>query len=117
MTAIPISRAILEELRDFDTVLIANTIGYINPTPSHEFYMGGSIRSVTPSLGPTVGVAVTIPVSPSWPRGPCRCAPSSMRRTWRCAGPTSEHRGETLSPDRRAGKVRLRCAALKTRRA
>lgn len=60
-------RGILEELRDFDTALLANTIGYIDRTPAHLWYMGGSIRSLTPSLGPTVGVAVTIEADTSSP--------------------------------------------------
>jgi len=60
-------KTILEELRDFDTALIANTIGYLDPTPAHEWYMGGSIQSVTPALGPTVGVAVVCEADSSSP--------------------------------------------------
>lgn len=59
--------SIIQQLRDFDTALLANTIGYIDPTPPEQFYMAGSIQSVTPTEGPSVGVAVTCEVDTSTP--------------------------------------------------
>jgi 4-hydroxy-4-methyl-2-oxoglutarate aldolase len=61
--------AILEQLRDFDTALLANTIGYIDPTPADQWYMGGSIGSLTPTIEPTVGVAYTLELDSSSPEG------------------------------------------------
>jgi len=59
--------SIIQQLKEFDTALLANTIGCVDSTPVHEFYMGGSIASVTPTLGPTVGVAMTCEVDSSSP--------------------------------------------------
>lgn len=60
-------KSLIEQLADFDTALIANTIGYVDPTPVHEWYMSGSIGSLTPTVGPTVGVAMTLEMDTSTP--------------------------------------------------
>lgn len=46
-------------LTEFDAALLANTMDYIDPTPTHERYMGGAIKCLTPGFGPMIGTAVT----------------------------------------------------------
>lgn len=59
--------SLIQQLGDFDTALIANTIGYVDPTPVHEWYMGRTIASLTPTVGPTVGVTMTCEIDSSTP--------------------------------------------------
>lgn len=62
-------RSILEELQEFNAALLANTIDCIDPTPAYQRYMDREIRSVTPGLKPTVGVALTCEMDTSTPAG------------------------------------------------
>jgi|HubBroStandDraft_6_1064221.scaffolds.fasta_scaffold289719_2 4-hydroxy-4-methyl-2-oxoglutarate aldolase len=62
-------KAAIQSLQEFDTALLANTVQYIDSTPCHELYMGRSIQSVTPTLGPSVGVAVICELDSSTPEG------------------------------------------------
>lgn len=57
----------LRHLLEFDAALLANTIGYIDPTPPEQFYMGGSIQCQTPGIGPMTGIAVTCEIDSSSP--------------------------------------------------
>lgn len=57
------------QLTEFDAALIANTLGYIDPTPPEQIYLGGSIQCQTPGFGPMVGTAVTCEIDSSSPGG------------------------------------------------
>ncbi len=60
-------RSLLQQLADFDTALVANTVGYASSAPAHEWYLSGEIQSMTPTVGPTVGVAMTLELDSSTP--------------------------------------------------
>ncbi len=60
-------RNLLARLCEYDTALLANTIGYIDPTPPEQFYMGRTIRCLTPELGAVAGVAFTAEMDSSTP--------------------------------------------------
>ncbi len=57
----------LAALCEFDGALLANTIGYIDPTPAHECYLSGTIQPVNPCAGSITGVAVTCEMDSSSP--------------------------------------------------
>ncbi len=60
---------IFRQLMEFDSALIANTLGYIDPIPPGDVYLGGSIQCQTPGIGPMVGTAVTCEMDTSSPGG------------------------------------------------
>lgn len=62
-----VSRAQLEQLREYDTALLANLLDRVDKTPTHLWYMGNNIRSLIPTLSPTVGIAVTCEIDTSSP--------------------------------------------------
>ncbi len=66
--AVPLP-TLIEQLRDIDTALIANSIGGLTQEPEENWYMSSEIQSVTPTLGPTVGVAMTCEMDTSSPGG------------------------------------------------
>ena len=64
-----ITRQTLESLCEFDTALLANARGYLDPTPPSDWYMSGAINSLTPEIGPIAGIAVTAKMDSSTPGG------------------------------------------------
>lgn len=61
------NRVTLEQLAEYDTALLANLVGYVDPTPTDRLYMSNEIRSLIPGVEPTVGLAVTCEMDTSTP--------------------------------------------------
>lgn len=61
----------LEQLREYDTALLANLLGYVDGAPAEQWYLGSDIRSLTPAIEPTVGIAVTCEIDTSSPAHQC----------------------------------------------
>ena len=60
---------LFRDLAEYDAALLANTIGYIDPTPAEEIYMSRQIQCQPPAKGPMVGIAVTCEMDSSTPGG------------------------------------------------
>ena len=58
---------IITSLAEYDTSLIAETIGHIDSTPPQDWSMGYTIQCLRPEATPTVGVAVTLEIDSSTP--------------------------------------------------
>ncbi len=65
----PPIRDLLRRLREFDSALLANALDYTDRGSVAESYLSGDIQSVTPAVGPAVGVAYTIEIDSSTPEG------------------------------------------------
>ena len=60
--------ALIEQLREFETPLVAEGLGALGCSELHRYYMGGEIRMLTETPQPVVGVAVTLEVDTSTPQ-------------------------------------------------
>lgn len=61
----PVSLTLIEQLREFETALIAEAMSAMGVPHSHEYYTGSDVRLLTSTLEPMVGVALTMTVDTS----------------------------------------------------
>ena len=59
----------LRRLQEFDSALLGNALDYSYSGPIAQCYLSGSIQSVTPAVGPAVGVVYTLEIDSSTPEG------------------------------------------------
>lgn len=60
--------ALVEQLREFETPLVAESLAALGCTRSERYYMGSDIRLLTAAAQPMVGVAMTLEVDSSSPQ-------------------------------------------------
>ena len=61
----PVSRTLIEQLREFETALLAEAMSAMGVPHSHEYYTGSDVHLLTASTEPMVGVALTMTVDTS----------------------------------------------------
>lgn len=60
--------ALIEQLREFDTPTVAESLLALGCKDNHRFYMGGDVKLLTSVPEPMVGVAVTVDADTSTPQ-------------------------------------------------
>ena len=80
MTA-PVSTAVLEQLRKFDTPTICNVLELFDARPRTAGYMDARIRACFPQLPPMVGFATTATFRAAAPPRPGPAASSIASRS------------------------------------
>ena len=59
--------ALIEQLHEFETPLVAESLGALGCSQTHRHYMAGSIKLLTGAPQPMVGVALTLEADTSSP--------------------------------------------------
>ena len=63
----PVDLALIEQLHEFETPAVAESLGALGCPETHRYYMGGHIKLLTGTPQPMVGVALTLEADTSSP--------------------------------------------------